>query len=157
MGKANLTYYIFEGVLVGTVGGQPIHIFAESGGGGGSTAKAGPSEPATVNNPYSTGQKLNPKAGHRGGAIPTGRYTIAKPSAFHSTRGARLTPAHPAHFAKAAGGRGGFWIHGRGPLGSDGCIVPMVHSQFQTLLDGLNKDGGGTLFVMEAMGGGAFV
>jgi hypothetical protein len=155
MGKANLTYYLFEGVLVGMVGGQHIHVFAESGGGGGSTASTGPSEPGTVNNVYRTGRKMN--AGVRGGAIPTGKYTIATPSPFHKGRGAQLTPADPKHFAKATGDRGGFWIHGRGPRGSDGCIVPLVAAQFQNLLDGLEKDGGGTLFVLETMDGGRFV
>ena len=36
---ARLTYYIFEGVLVGTAGGTAIHIFALSGGGGGYNEK----------------------------------------------------------------------------------------------------------------------
>lgn len=35
--KANLTYYIFEGVLVGIVNGSLIQVWALTGGGGGST------------------------------------------------------------------------------------------------------------------------
>jgi hypothetical protein len=35
--QANLTYYIFEGVLTGTAGGRGFNMSALSGGGGGST------------------------------------------------------------------------------------------------------------------------
>jgi hypothetical protein len=37
MATADLTYYIFEGVLTGFVGAQRFHMTALSGGGGGST------------------------------------------------------------------------------------------------------------------------
>ena len=153
MGKANLTYYIFEGVLSGTVNGKFVHIPALSGGGGGTKRKAGPTEPDTVNNPYRTGQAE--KAGVRGGPIPVGLYLIQKPAAWHGGKAARLTPSQPIQFF-AATGRGGFLIHGRGPLGSDGCIVPLHPNQFQGLMDGLEKDDGGTLTVLETQDGARF-
>jgi Protein of unknown function (DUF2778) len=153
MGKANLTYYIFEGVLVGTVGGEQIHILALSGGGGATRRKEGPTDPNAVNNPYRTGQV---KVGNaRGGPIPLGRYDIRKPAPWHKGWAARLDPVDPRGFL-AATGRGGFLIHGRGPLGSDGCIVPLVPSQFQALMHGLEKDDGGALTVLESFGDARF-
>jgi len=156
VGRANLTYYIFEGVLVGVVNGTFIHIFAHSGGGGGSTNAAGPSEPDAVNNVYRTGQLTRTDRGIRGGPIPTGKYTIRRPSRWHGGRAARLEPADPIGFQKTTGRSGGFLIHGRGPLGSDGCLVPLLSAQFHALMDGLEKDDGGTLWVLQAMGGSMF-
>jgi hypothetical protein len=70
--SANLTYYIFEGVLLGEAGGRHFHLFARSGGGGGTT-KGG--ESFVGNNPYMTGYKTV-QAGHshkHGGPLPLGR------------------------------------------------------------------------------------
>jgi hypothetical protein len=152
MGKATLTYYIFEGVLVGTVDGKTIHIWAKSGGGGGSTK--GASAPDAVNNPYLTSQKL--KVGIRGGPIPIGRYKIQRPAPWHRGLAARLEPEPPSHFQKRTGRGGGFLIHGSGPLGSDGCIVPTDKAEFLALINGLMKDNGGILTVLETMGGERF-
>ena len=156
MGKANLTYYIFEGVLVGSVNGRFVHMFVHSGGGGGTKNPAGPSEPDAVNNVYRTGQKTEPARNLRGGPIPLGKYIIRKPAPWHNGRAARLEPTNPLDFQKATGGRSDFLIHGRGPLGSDGCLVPLNRAEFAGLMDGLEKDGGGTLWVLQAMGGAMF-
>lgn len=156
MGRANLTYYISEGVLVGSVNGTFIHVFAHSGGGGGSTRATGPSDPDAVNNVYLTGQLTQPGRDVRGGPIPPGRYIIRKPGRWHGGRAARLEPTDPLGFQKATGRSGGFLIHGRGPLGSDGCLVPLLSAQFHTLMDGLEKDDGGILWVLQAMGGAMF-
>jgi hypothetical protein len=48
-------------------------------------------------------------------------------------------------------GRDGFYIHGVGPHGSDGCIVPTDKDQFQLLINLLTKSGGGNLLVVETM------
>jgi hypothetical protein len=135
--------------------GKFLHIFAASGGGDGTRKKSGPDDPRTVNNPYSTSQRQH---GHiRGGPIPIGRYVIEPPKAWHHTRAARLQPLVSAHrFTVATGRDGGFLIHGAGPLGSDGCIVPKVLSQFNELMDGLAADGRGILTVLEARGGSRF-
>jgi hypothetical protein len=53
-------------------------------------------------------------------------------------------------------GRDGFFIHGRGPHGSDGCIVPLDMTQFIDLMNALTKSNGGTLVVAEAMDGSRF-
>ena len=155
MGKAVLTYYIKEGILVGQVAGKLIHIFAASGGGGGTKKISGPAEPSTVNNPYLTGQRKHGRV--RGGPIPVGRYIIEPPKPWHHTQAARLQPSvSAAHFSAATGRDGGFLIHGRGPLGSDGCIVPKIPSQFIELMNGLASDVGGTLTVLEAQSGSRF-
>lgn len=64
------------------------------------------------------------KAGEavRGGPLPPGRYRVHRPIC-HPRLG-------PAAFLEPAAendmlGRDDFWIHGPGPHGSDGCIVPV--------------------------------
>jgi hypothetical protein len=154
---AQLTYYIFEGVLAGSAGGKTIHIFALSGGGGGSKSKKkGWVDPNVVNNPYMTGLKTeDTKSGHQhGGPIPVGSYTIAKPEKNHSGHGRWASLVSGA--GNVMGGRSGFAIHGSGPHGSDGCIVPTNPADFHSLMDALEKDGGGTLTVLSAMGGMEF-
>ncbi len=147
---ANLTYYIFEGLLVGTANERFVHIAALSGGGGGSTRNR---TDGKANNPYETGFKTrgSGKLHQHGGPIPVGRYTIQSPAKHpHLGLSCRLDPS--AHNSMM--GRGGFYIHGRGPHGSDGCIVPL--HQFKQLMDDLKKDKGGALFVLEATGGARF-
>lgn len=156
MGKANLTYYIFEGLLVGTVSGKGVHIFALSGGGATATKSSAIRDEQAVNNPYRTGQLTRQGKGVRGGPIPPGKYIIKKPALWRNMRAARLEPASPMGFYAATGRSGGFLIHLRGGSGSDGCIVPLHSSQYKTLMDGLEKDGGGTLWVFESFGGSMF-
>jgi hypothetical protein len=153
MPNAQLTYYLFEGILVGTVGQSRFHIPALSGGGGGST-KSAPAD--STNNPYMTGLKTSDtkRAGHRhGGAIPVGKYTISAPVHNpHLGLAAQLTPSgrQPMY------GRGGFYIHGHGPHGSDGCIVPLQVGQFKDLMRALATSNGGQLHVEDSMEGAQF-
>ena len=58
---------------------------------------------------------------------------------------AQLTPGAKNHMH----GRGGFFIHGRGPHGSDGCIVPDSGTDFHTLMELLLVSHGGTLLVVS--------
>lgn len=141
-GRANLVYSLWDGMLVGTAGGGAVSIKALSGGGGGSTTK--PSDPFAVNNPVTTDQKAERGKGIRGGPIPPGEYTILAPGpsgAGHVV--ANLIPRYKTT-------RSGFQIHGRGPLGSDGCIVPLDQRQFSDLIAALTKDSGGVLRVVDA-------
>ncbi len=147
---ANLTYYVFEGVLVGQAGGRQFHIFARSGGGGGTT-KGG--ETFVGNNPYMTGFRTagKGKSHLHGGPVPLGRYKIEKPTTHpHLGLSALLKPDPPRKMA----GRSGFFIHGRGPHGSDGCIVPL--GSFEDLIKAIEKDGGGVLHVVESFGDSRF-
>jgi hypothetical protein len=152
--SASLTYYLFEGLLTGITAGHLVNVQALSGGGGGSTRHGGN---ADTNNPYSQGVKTTGSgaAHHHGGPIPTGRYRILPPAHDpHLGRSCRLDP-YDRDQEKRMHGRSGFFIHGRGPHGSDGCIVPL--ESFQALMDDLATDKGGVLYVMEAMGGDRFV
>ncbi len=146
MDTASLTYTITEGVLVGVAGRRMFHIIAVSGGGGGSTRNT---PTAAANNPYMEGLRTTGQAHSRdhvhGGPIPPGRYLIRTPSNHpHLGLSARLD--HP-HFRPM--GRDGFYIHGRGPHGSDGCIVPLDKAQFTALMAALKESGGGVLYVQE--------
>lgn len=147
--SAQLTYYIFEGVLTGFAGEKTIHMTALSGGRGGSRLKNVTTDAA--NNPYLTGLATSHSKGIHGGPIPTGRYAIETPKVQnvgeHKILAAKLVESH-----KLANGRGGFFIHGRGPHGSDGCIVPSSDSKFDELMTALRKDSGGVLYVQQAMG-----
>jgi hypothetical protein len=149
---AQLTYYLFQGLLVGTADNRFFHIPALSGGGGGST-KSAPADSA--NNPYRTALKTRETdQGHvHGGPIPPGRYMIAAPAQHpHLGHSAQLTPAG----SQPMYGRGGFYIHGRGVHGSDGCIVPLFADQFADLMRALEQSNGGVLQVDESMGGERF-
>jgi hypothetical protein len=171
--EAALTYYIVEGVLVGYVpdesqGKRLVHITALSGGGGGrSSSKKGSAtklDPHLVNNPYATPVKTKTKGTHRhGGPVPPGRYKI-KPNNPQNPRNQKpWVHTHlgaSAYLEPAPGNvmydRGGFYIHGPGPHGSDGCIVPPNRNEFNTLLKGLKLAGGASLHVLETMGDSAF-
>jgi hypothetical protein len=143
----NLTYYIFEGVLVGA----GLHMSVGSGGGSGSTRRA---PTPTANNPYATAVRTRGHGkGHvHGGPIPAGIYQIETPAKHgHLGLSAALLPRGPL-----PGGRGGFYIHGRGPHGSDGCLVPVKNDDFKTLMELLRKSEGGTLVVRDMTGDTAF-
>jgi hypothetical protein len=87
-----------------------------------------------------------------GGPIPPGTYTIKHAAANqHLGLSAELVPKRANMM-----GRGGFFIRGRGPHGSDGCIVPLDHRQFHQLMHALNLSDGGNLIVAERMGGERF-
>ena len=146
-----LTYYIFEGVLAGTINGITITISAVTGGGGGSTKR--PAN-ATMNNPYMYGLKTTGAGSNHqhGGPIPLGPYTIGKPGHHpHLGLSAQLVPERPL-----PNNRGGFFIHNRGPHGSDGCIVPTDPVKFHQLMCGLTVSHGGRLLVLETMDGTRF-
>jgi hypothetical protein len=152
---ANFTYTVFTGVLVGMADRKFFHINALSGGGGGSTKHQAPN----ANNLYLFGLKtIDRKKNHiHGGPLPPGRYKIERPRKHpHLGLSARLIPASENSML----GRGGFYIHSRGPHGSDGCIVPL--EKFKVLMDALEAEGQkiekekqisvaivGTLFVRE--------
>ena len=149
--KSTLAYYIWEGLLTGIANGIGVTILAGSGGGAGSTK-----HPATssANNPYMEGLKtrsMSETKGHvHGGPIPPGKYAIKKPR-IHNHLGFSAELVHPRWKPM---GRDGFYIHGRGPHGSDGCIVPLDPRQFQNLMSALTASDGGTLYVEESMEGG---
>ena len=111
----DLVYNIVEQVLVGSLDGTPISAHVVSGGRAGSKTP-GAENPFLANNPYATSVKKTART--PGGPLILGVYTLRT----HESTPAwiRLVP-RPGNSMK---GRDGFAIHGRGPRGSDGCIVP---------------------------------
>lgn len=151
-GTSDLTYYIYEGLLTGYSNGHMVHIMALSGGGGGSTRNK---TVASVNNPYMEGLKTigTGKTHVHGGPIPPGSYEIETPSVHpHLGLSARLDHKGGAKPM----GRDGFYIHGQGPHGSDGCIVPIEGGAFHRLMKDLKATEGGHLVVAEKMDGSMF-
>jgi hypothetical protein len=151
---ASLTYYLWEGVLVGTANGAFFQVFASSGGGGGSTLRKTTS---AANNPYMTARKTKGEPGSKGhghgGPIPLGPYAVASPAQHPKVKlSARLTPTGGQPMWE----RDGFLIHGPGPHGSDGCIVVEKKPDFHALMEALRGSKGGTLYVEEAMYGMRF-
>ena len=156
MPSTQLTYYLFEGILTGEANGRFVHISAHSGGGSGRAPGRTP-HPAhgddrhAMNSPYHTGQKMDRHKGVRGGPLPLGRYRIEAPERSRGYLAAALHPmAGNAAFARATGGRSGFLIHGRGTIGSDGCIVPTDPVALHNLMDALTASQGGMLTVLES-------
>ena len=151
---ARLEYYIIEQTLRGTVGGKPIHFFALSGGGGGRRGAPFPTD--IVNNPYFEGQQLKDLKGGMhvyGGPIPPGWYLILHSNPRDTAKHGPCVRLNPMKGTRVMG-RGGFLIHGRGRLGSEGCIVPMIdREELKRFVSALDRDGGGTLFVDESIEG----
>jgi hypothetical protein len=134
-----LTFSISAGRLKGEIAGTHFDVPADSGGGGGS--KLGLADPLVVNNPTMTSRAANRGEGIRGGPLPIGRYKICAPEAHeHLGRCARLDPSDATLLRRT------FYVHGPGPLGSDGCIVPT--RRFTELMRALEESRGGTLEVV---------
>src|SRR5215472_3264312 len=153
-GTAKLTYFIFEGELVGSFGSEIVHFTTWSGGGGGSLKN---SPNGSANNPYMYGLKeVDGDKGHKhvhGGPIPPGAYQIKIPEQNNKLGlCAKLDPFH-----ELPNDRGGMAIHGEGQHGSDGCIVlhagkckPACNDDLHKLMEKLRVSTGGILLVLQA-------
>lgn len=126
MAQEELTYNIAEMRLTGNIDGNPIDARAYSGGRGGSKT-TGAVNPIVINNPFLTSLKENSKKNIVGGPLPMGVYTLK----LHEARQnwIRLIPQNVISMHN----RDGFAIHGRGPEGSQGCIVPQDFAIVQKL------------------------
>ena len=135
-----LTYDITNERLFGTIGNEHISIWARSGGGRGS--KVHPEGQPGQEGLASWNTQRKEAGTTRGGPIPSGFYTVQPPANHHTLGRASyleqtVTSLLYANLSAAAGvsatDRDGFYIHGRGRKGSDGCIVPM--EDFAHLMD----------------------
>jgi hypothetical protein len=115
MTGTDLTYNIVEEMLAGSIDDTWISAHVVSGGRAGSKTR-GAVNPFLANNPYATGVKTT--ARNPGGPLIMGKYTL-KTHESHANW-IRLLPFTDNNMK----GRDGFAIHGRGPRGSDGCLVP---------------------------------
>lgn len=132
--QSTINYDVSAAALFGRIGGWEFRADAASGGGRGSTNKKVPQQ--TLKSHLATTRTIKTGAHQyqqRGGPLPPGLY-LCRYLQAHTTFGEclRLEMSEGAReirtpFASApiAHGRDGFYIHGRGEMGSDGCIVPM--------------------------------
>ena len=129
-----LTYDITNERLYGELGGRKIALWARSGGGRASKAHPAGEAGQMGLASWDTQRKEDSAKGIRGGPLPPGFYLVEKPASHPSLGKAAYLIQTPssllyANYSSASGlsvtDRDGFYIHGRGPKGSDGCIVPM--------------------------------
>jgi hypothetical protein len=139
-----LNYSIHGQLLSGEIGGTKLHMRAYSGGGRGSLH---PKTWETSSASWNPDRKMS--GGVRGGPVPPGHYVcrhIQHHHRFHEciyleptlTALLKPTPKGPLPFSlynRDFDPVKGFFIHGRGDEGSNGCIVP--HDPHQRIL--LNK------------------
>ncbi len=112
----DLRYNVVSGRLRGQIGDVKIDEQATSGGRSGST-KSGVVNILLADNPLAThigGQAS--RGTHLYGPIPLGMYAVKGHSGIYKTR---LVPKTATNMY----GRSAFLIHGRGKIGSHGCIV----------------------------------
>lgn len=141
-----LNYSISDEILYGTINGTTFSMKAYSGGGRGSNAGM---ELVDLRH-WSTSKKAPPvfSPKDRGGPLPVGLY-IARYYGQHEHLGrcaeliqtlSSLLHADPwSDIGIAVTDRAGFYIHGSGPKGSDGCIVPAKASDLKDLLDAIKN------------------
>jgi hypothetical protein len=139
---AKLEYNAARELLTGAIGTTQFHFIAYSGGSRGHKAKVGAPQAAkylhaqadSLYGHLATTRTIE-KGGkfvQRGGTLPPGHY-LCQYHAHHPTFGEciqllqtkdALAIHSPFSPFPIPHGRGGFFIHGSGPKGSDGCIVP---------------------------------
>ncbi|MFT3816255.1 MAG: hypothetical protein QM750_01260 [Rubrivivax sp.] len=140
----DLVYNIAEGRLNGEIDGVVIAAYAGSGGRANSKTRGAVND-WLANNPFAVGVKKT--ASNPGGPLPMGRYYVVSHEAHKNWL--RLVPVRQA----AMHGRSGMAIHGRGPRGSDGCIVPTDFAVVLRLCELVKarEDAGGDKVVLEVV------
>ncbi|MBS0509654.1 MAG: hypothetical protein JSR42_00520 [Proteobacteria bacterium] len=142
----NLRYSISDEMLYGSIGGKSFSMKAYSGGGRGSTANM-----ELCDLRHWSSQKKAPPAfsrSDRGGPLPPGHYLVNYYGVHeHLGRCAELSQTLTSllysdpfsSIGLSVTERSGFFIHGRGPKGSDGCIVPDKATDLRALLDAIES------------------
>ena len=149
-GSVDLTFNLADGLLTGKLDGYTVNARAASGGRGNSKSP-GAGRYFLVNNFFSSQVKLEKSDPISvGGTLPLGLYRLKT----HERRAnwIRLNPEPGTNM----GIRDGMAIHGRGPRGSDGCIVPAdfhVVTKLYELTKQRERDGKpGPVLRVEAVG-----
>jgi hypothetical protein len=124
-----LTYNIAEARLQGLLAGVQINCAAGSGGRAGSKVE-GAGNWWLQNNAMATAVH---SGAHNFGPLPQGSYYMC-PHENGKTM-IRLKPFRSNYMH----GRSGFLIHGRGTIGSHGCIVPYHFSDVKSVFQAVNK------------------
>lgn len=146
-GKSNvLRYSIRDETLYGTISGTSFSMRAFSGGGRGSTAGIERTDLRHWNSQKKAPEEFDEK--NRGGPLPKGLYlvryygiheTLKRCAALDQTLSSLLYADSDAPSGLAVTERDSFYIHGTGPKGSDGCIVPANKVDLKHLLDAIEK------------------
>ena len=146
-----LTYSIAREWLEGSVGGKKFSFRAWSGGGRGRVGGGAEVTPAS----YDVFRKELGQGSHHvhGGPIPTGIY-VCKYIAHHAVFGECIFLQQTILSLIGVDikgnlhlyNRSGFFIHGRGPHGSDGCVVP-ENSAERHRLNRAVRDAAGTVLL----------
>jgi len=146
---ATLTYDAASEILSGSIGHTMFRMTAYSGGSRGHRAAVNPAladkylhkQADTLASRLATTSELKDAQGRykrRGGPLPPGHYTCHYLAHHHTfgqcirlLRSADATAIHTPFYPHAIPhGRGDdFFIHGSGPKGSDGCIVPAIPAE----------------------------
>jgi hypothetical protein len=180
---ARIQYNAAAERLTGAIGAQNFNLTAYSGGSRGhqssvTTQQAKAylhNQAGSLQSRLATTPEKKDNAGNylqRGGTLPPGHYRcqyVAHHPTFHECiQLFRLADALAIHSAFASmpipTGRGNdFFIHGSGPKGSDGCIVPAVQAERLRLNKAVRDFQGQVVlqvtnvsYMLPAEGGGAF-
>jgi hypothetical protein len=152
-GANRLTYVIAAQVLRGQIGKEKFEIKAVSGGGRGSTAGKAQSSQASFDPRKPT---RGAQADQRGGAIPPGLWWVYPPQwkdNKHPSLGVWVAYMKPTGNQASEFGKRtydedtGFFIHGTGARGSNGCLV-ISPPHRQRLLAAIEAAGGVALEVV---------
>ncbi len=160
---AQLLYNADSRQLGGKIGRQAFSMLAESGGGRGSTQAS--TWESSLRSHMATTREIKDRHGktiRRGGTLPPGLYTcqyVQSHPKYHEcvrlyrdpTAGTRIRS--PFASAPIAHHRDDdFFIHGRGDLGSNGCIVPLVPAQRMLLTHAIRNFGGLVQLTVKGVG-----
>lgn len=154
-----LRYSITDEMLYGTVDKVSISTRAFSGGGRGSTKDAQRTDLSHWNTQKKAPAKFSYE--NRGGPLPTGFYVVSYVGKYkHFGECARLdqTITSLLHVDVTAPlgvkvtDRNGFLIHGEGPKGSDGCIVPAGKPALKKVLAALKNSKSTVLLEVHSEG-----
>lgn len=154
-----LRYSIRDESLCGTVASISFSMRAFSGGGRGSTSGM---QRADLRH-WNTAKKapvVFDKA-NRGGPIPLGWYLatyfghhphLGLCAQLDQTMSSLIQRDYNSPIGLSFAARSGFYIHGEGPKGSDGCIVPAIKDDLHKLLKAIKSAGGPVVLIVHSEG-----
>lgn len=135
---SQLQYNIESRILKGKIGDYEIHGYAGAGGRSGS--KVVRENLFLANNSFATHVGgASSKGTHNYGPIPRGTYTLRLYESEKRKNWIKLIPDATNQMYN----RSGFAIHGRGEIGSHGCIVPQDFNVIKTLVKALKENSDG--------------
>ena len=153
MADNTLTYSIAREWLQGRIGNEKFALRAWSGGGRGKIGSGAEHDASS----YDVFRKTSQKKGVRGGPLPPGIYIcryVAKHSHFGECVFLEQTILSLISIDSDANidfyDREGFYIHGRGKLGSDGCIVPESEQERRRLNTAVKDAAAGSVMLQVA-------